>query len=120
MANTVPGTATGPNATQLQKSFIREMIMSQDPKGYIANCKAIKNAVAPNYEAVKCPIYIISGKVDKSAPPQGCQLIHDSVVNAEDRKIDYIEDMGHWYCVEDPKLIGESIASWLDSHVSKA
>lgn len=114
MANTVPGSATGPNATQLQKSFIREMILGQDPQGYIANCKAIKNAPIPDYEAVQCPIYIISGKVDKSAPPEGCQHIHDHLVNVKNKKIDIIEDMGHWYCVEDPELIGKSIAGWLE------
>lgn len=113
MANTVPFSATGPHASQLQKSFIREMIMAQDPQGYIANCKAIKNAQPPNYEAVECPFYIISGKVDKSAPPEGCQLIHDSLVNVKDKKIDFIDDMGHWYCVEDPDLIGKSVAGWL-------
>lgn len=114
MANTVPYSATGPNATALQKSFIREMIMSQDPQGYIANCKAIRNAKPPKYEDVECPIYIISGKVDKSAPPEGCQLIHDSLVNSKEKKIDFVEGLGHWYCVEEPDLIGRSIAAWLE------
>lgn len=114
MANTVPQTATGPHTTQLQKSFIREMIMSQDPAGYIANCKAIQAAKAPDYEKVECPFYIISGEVDKSAPPEGCKLIHDSLVNVRDKKIDYISSMGHWYCVEDPELVGKLIAGWCE------
>lgn len=114
MADTVPQAATGPHTTQLQKSFIREMIMSQDPAGYIANCKAIIAAKPPNYEGVECPIYIISGEVDKSAPPEGCKLIHDSLVNVKDKKIDYISNMGHWYCVEDPELMGNLIATWCE------
>lgn len=114
MADTVPEAATGPCTTQLQKSFIREMIMAQDPKGYIANCEAIQAAQPPDYQGVKCPIYIISGKVDKSAPPEGCQLIHDSLVNVEDKKIDFVNSMGHWYCVEDPELIGRLVAGWCE------
>lgn len=86
--------------------------MAQDPEGYIANCRAIQSAKAPAYEKVECPLYVISGKVDKSAPPEGCQLIHDSV-SSKEKKIDFLEDMGHWYCVEDPELIGRSIAGWL-------
>lgn len=112
MANTVPSTATGPNTTELQKSFIREMILSQDPEGYCANCRAIESAKPPDYAAVICPMYIISGEVDKSAPVSGCQLIHDSLVNATDRKIDIVPQMGHWYCVEDPNTIGKLVAEW--------
>lgn len=112
MANVIPDAATGPNATALQKSFIREMLMAQDPEGYCANCRAIESATPPDYASVQCPVYIIGGSADKSAPASGCQLIHDALVNARERKIDIINDMGHWYCVEDPDKIGKSVASW--------
>lgn len=112
MANVIPSGATGPNTTQLQKSFIREMIMAQDPEGYCANCKAIESAKAPDYASVTCPVYIISGAVDKSAPVSGCQFIHDSLTNSTERKIDIIKEMGHWYCVEDPDMVGKLVASW--------
>lgn len=112
MANSIPNAATGPSTNQLQKSFIREMIMSQDPEGYCANCKAIESAKPPKYDAVKCPIYIISGEVDKSAPVSGCQFIHDSLTAVTDKKIDIVKGMGHWYCVEDPDALGKMVAEW--------
>lgn len=112
MANTIPSAATGPNTTQLQKSFIREMIMSQDPEGYCANCRAIETAKPPDYASVKCPIYIIAGEVDKSAPVSGCQFIHDSLTNATEKKIDVLPSIGHWYCVEDPDAVGKLITNW--------
>lgn len=112
MANTIPNAATGPATTQLQKSFIREMIMSQDPEGYCANCRAIESAKPPKYENVTCPIYIISGEVDKSAPASGCQFIHDSLTGVSDKKIDIVNGMGHWYCVEDADRIGKMVADW--------
>lgn len=112
MANTIPNAATGPSTTPLQKSFIREMIMSQDPEGYCANCRAIETAKPPKYENVECPVFIIAGEVDKSAPVDGCQFIHDSLTNVKDKRIEVIEGMGHWYCVEDPEKIGKLVAEW--------
>lgn len=117
MANFIPAAATGPNTTALQKSFIREMIMSQDPQGYCANCQAIETAKPPDYAAVKCPIYIIAGEVDQSAPVSGCQLIHDSLTNAAEKRIDVIPQLGHWYCVEDPERVGKSVADWCQKFV---
>ena len=113
MANTVPSAATGPNTTQLQRSFIREMILGQDPEGYCANCRAIESAKAPNYSAAKCPMYIIVGEVDKSAPVSGAQFIHDSLASSN-KQIDIMEGIGHWYCVEDPEGVGKRIASWCE------
>lgn len=112
MANAIPNAATGPKTSALQKSFIREMIMAQDPEGYCANCRAIETAKPPVYEDVKCPIYIIAGSADKSAPVSGCQFIHDQLVNSSEKKIDVIQDLGHWYCVEDPDTVGKMVASW--------
>jgi len=112
MANTIPNAATGPSTNQLQRSFIREMIMSQDPEGYCANCRAIETAKPPQYDAVSCPIYIIAGEVDKSAPVSGCQFIHDSLTGASDKKIDVLDGLGHWYCVEDPVKLGKMVAEW--------
>lgn len=113
MANAIPNAATGPKTNALQKSFIREMIMAQDPEGYVANCRAIEHAVPPAYQDVKCPVYIIAGSADKSAPVSGCQFIHDQLVNSSEKKIDVIEDLGHWYCVEDPGTVGPMVASWV-------
>lgn len=41
MANTIPYAATGSRAMPLHKAFIREMLMAQEPEGYIVNCQAI-------------------------------------------------------------------------------
>lgn len=90
--------------------------MAQDPKGYCVNCRAIETAKPPDYASVQCPVYIIGGSVDKSAPATGCQFIHDSLVNAKERKIDIIKDMGHWYCVEDADIIGKLVGAWCSKY----
>jgi len=107
MANTIPNAATGPNATAIQKGFIREMLMSQDPEGYCANCKAIEVAKPPDYAKVKCPVLIIAGAVDKSAPLAGCEKILGELgTDPKSKRLEVLKDVGHWHCVEAPDEVG--------------
>lgn len=99
MANTIPYRATGSNATSLHKAFIREMILAQDPRGYIANCKAIEQATPPDYAGVKCPVLIIAGDEDKSAPLEGCKFILGELAT-EKKQLEVLKGIGHWHCVE--------------------
>jgi len=122
MANTIPTAATNPKlATPLQKSFIREMIMSQDPAGYIANCRAIETASPPNYAAVTCPMLIVAGDIDKSAPVEGCKFIYESLTGVKEgeKEIEVLPGVGHWYAVEAAEIVGEVVASWCDQWAGK-
>ncbi|KAL6252625.1 hypothetical protein RBB50_000344 [Rhinocladiella similis] len=115
MANMIPNTATGPNATATQKGFIREMLMAQDPEGYCANCKAIETATPPNYAAVKCPVLIIAGEVDKSAPLAWCQTIFNRLGTDEKMKrLEVLKDVGHWHCVEAPDEVGPLVRAFCE------
>lgn len=114
MANTIPTGATGPNTTQLQKAFIREMIMAQDPEGYCANCRAIENAKPPAYDRVKCPMMIVAGDADKSCPLEGCKFIFDSL-GSSNKRFEVMEGIGHWYCVEDGDKVGSLMQSFVQS-----
>ncbi|EXJ91081.1 hypothetical protein A1O1_04188 [Capronia coronata CBS 617.96] len=107
MANTIPNAATGSKATATAKGFIREMIMGQSPEGYIANCRAIAAARQPEYEKVKCPILIIAGEQDKSAPLAGCKEIFAHLGTEEkNKRLEILPGVGHWYCVEVPDEVG--------------
>jgi pimeloyl-ACP methyl ester carboxylesterase len=113
MANTIPTRAVGSATTPLQVAFIREMVLGQDARGYIANCGAIEHATPPEYAKVKCPILIIAGDEDKSAPIEGCKTIVAGLTGVEEskKKIEVLKGVGHWHCVERgeevEKLIGE-------------
>lgn len=109
----VPSTATNPNSTALQKSFIREMILASSKEGYIANCKAIKEAPVPKYADVECPILILAGEYDKSAPVEGCKYIHEQLVNVKEKELKVLDNVGHWFCVEDPAKVGKNIQEWV-------
>lgn len=77
MADTIPGAATGSRSTPLQQSFIRTLLLSQQPAGYVSLCKVIADASSPEYTKVTCPLLIVAGEEDKSAPLQGCRSIYD-------------------------------------------
>jgi pimeloyl-ACP methyl ester carboxylesterase len=113
MANTIPNAATGPDTTATQKGFIREMLMAQDPEGYCANCKAIQTASPPEYAKVKCPVLIIAGDQDKSAPVSGCQYIHDQL-GSQNKKLEVLKGIGHWYCVEAPDQVGPLVSGFIE------
>lgn len=77
MADTIPGGATGSKSTPIHQAFIRSLLLSQQPVGYISLCKVIAQATLPDYTKVTCPLLIVAGEEDKSAPLQGCQAIFD-------------------------------------------
>ncbi len=81
--------------------------MSQDPEGNCPNCKAIETATPPDYAKVKCPVLIIAGAVDKSAPLAGCEKIFRELgTDAKNKRLEVLKDIGHWLCVEAPDEVG--------------
>lgn len=75
IANVVPLAATGPGATATQQAFIRALLLAQSPEGYASLCRMIINAQRPRYEDIKCPLLIITGSHDETAPMSGSQQI---------------------------------------------
>ena len=114
MANTIPFAAMGRTATPLQKSFVREMIMAQEADGYIANCRAIQKASPPSYANVQCPMLIIAGDEDKSAPVSACKEIFEKLGTSQEQKeMKIMEGIGHWYCVESGDEVESYITAFL-------
>ncbi|KAK5047818.1 hypothetical protein LTR84_006483 [Exophiala bonariae] len=115
MANSIPHGATGPKATATQKGFIREMLLAQDPDGYIANCRAIEHATPPAYADVKCPVLIVAGDHDKSAPLAGCEYILGELGTPDERKrLEVLTGIGHWHCVEAPDEVGTLVSRFVE------
>ena len=77
MADAIPGAATGSKATPTQQAFIRSLLLSQQPEGYVSLCNVIAEAMPPEYGKVASPLLIVAGAEDKSAPLPGCQTILD-------------------------------------------
>lgn len=114
MANTIPSAATGSQTSPLAKSFIRELILGQNPKGYAALCQAIANSPVVDYSAITAPFLLIAGEEDKSAPLDGCKYIFDRV-SSEKKKMEVLSKVGHWHCIEAPEQVGKAIVDFVGS-----
>lgn len=116
MANTIPFAAVGEKASPVSKAFIREVLLGQDKWGYLSNCRVIANAQRPRYEAIDCPVLLLAGQQDKSAPLDTSRKMIDEIGTDEARKwLEVLEGVGHWHCVEAPDVVGDSIREFLES-----
>ncbi|KAH8819118.1 alpha/beta hydrolase fold family protein [Xylogone sp. PMI_703] len=114
MADSVPQAATGSKSTSTHHAFIRALLLSQDPKGYISICKVIANAQPPQYEKVMCPLLAIAGLDDKSAPLEGVQLTVNSCgTDAAKKNLHKLEGVGHWHCIEAAPEVGSLIEQFV-------
>lgn len=109
MANTIPSAAVGSRSTPLQKAFIRELLLGQDPNGYAALCRGIATAQPPEYAALRAPFLLIAGAEDKSASMEGCKHIFEHV-SSQNKSLEVLEDVGHWHCIEACDEVGGLIA----------
>jgi pimeloyl-ACP methyl ester carboxylesterase len=99
MADSIPQAAVGKKASPLAKAMIRELLLSQDPAGYISNCRVIINAKPPQYNKISVPVLILAGDEDKSAPLEGCKKMFEEIGTSE-KKLEIMEGVGHWHCLE--------------------
>ena len=113
MADTIPYAAVGSSASSLHHAFIRELLLAQDPAGYVSLCKVIVKAAAapPEYHKINCPALIIAGDEDKSAPVVGCQKILDSL-GSSSKKMVVMNGTGHWMAVEAPEGVAKEIIAF--------
>lgn len=111
LANTVPKAATGSHSTPLQRAFIRELILSQDPQSYASHCEAIINMKDPGFSSMTTPVLILAGDEDQSAPLAGCQSIHDSL-GSKVKELKVYSKVGHWHCIEAGEDVGKDISAF--------
>ncbi|KAH9869589.1 hypothetical protein IAQ61_006797 [Plenodomus lingam] len=113
LADTVPHAAVGKNASPLVKAFIRELLLGQDPAGYISNCRIIVNAEVPNYSKISIPTLIIAGEEDTSAPMEGSKKMFEEIGTTE-KRLEIMQGVGHWHCLEGPDEVVELIQTFYD------
>lgn len=111
IANTIPAAATGKKASPTARAFIRELLLAQNPAGYISNCRVIANAKPPNYAKIAVPVLILAGEEDKSAPLEGCEKMFEQMGTGE-KKMEILKGVGHWHCVEAFEEVGKQILSF--------
>lgn len=117
MANMIPYAAVGSRAKSLHSAFIRELLLGQEVPGYVSLCRVIAGAWKdgmPAYGRVECPMLIVAGQEDKSAPLEGCKRILEEVgTRREEKRLEVLEGVGHWMCVEAPAEVGGLVVGFL-------
>jgi pimeloyl-ACP methyl ester carboxylesterase len=115
LANSIPTAATGPKAGPLQHAFIRSLILGTSVEGYISLCGAIADAKVPDYASIKVPLLILVGGKDKTAPLSGCKEILKAYgTDVLEKRLEIVDEIGHWHCVEDPDFIASRVLSFID------
>lgn len=117
MADSVPYAAVGSAAGPLVSPFIRELLLGQGSAGYLSNCRVIAGAQRPRFEDVVCPVLVLAGEEDKSAPLDGCKRMF-AEMSSEKKHLEVLPGVGHWHCIEAPVLVGEQILKFLDSSLA--
>ncbi|KAK5110245.1 hypothetical protein LTR85_001304 [Meristemomyces frigidus] len=113
LADTIPTSATGSKSTPLQRAFVRELIMGQDPSSYASHCKVIMDMQEPKggFGTITCPALIVAGEEDKSAPLEGCQFIHEHLGSSK-KDLKVLQGVGHWHCIEAGDRVAQEIATF--------
>lgn len=113
MADMIPYAAVGSKATPIHSAFIRELLLSIEPAAYVSLCRVIAGAYRSpvDYASIKCPLLIIAGSEDKSAPLAGCEKILSSV-GSEEKEMIVMNGIGHWMAVECAEDVGKAIVGF--------
>jgi len=116
LAKTVPLSATGEKAGSLQRAFIRTLILSTSPEGYMSLCHAFASAQQPNYGEIKVPLLIISGSDDVTAALSGPKEILEKYgTKRSEKTIKDLSGVGHWHCVEAPDDVETLIKDFIQT-----
>lgn len=78
-------------------AFIRESIMAQSSEGYARNCEALADAVAADLSSIQCPVLLVTGDSDKTAPVSAARALVSSLAEAE---LVEVQGCGHWATIE--------------------
>ncbi|KAF2656028.1 3-oxoadipate enol-lactone hydrolase [Lophiostoma macrostomum CBS 122681] len=111
LANSLPNTAPAKGASPLARAFIRELILAQDPAGYISNCRVLLDSKPPDYSKISIPVLVLAGEEDKTAPVESCKKMFEEMGTSE-KKLEIVKGVGHWVCIESFEEVGKQILSF--------
>lgn len=83
-------------------AFVRESILAQSAEGYAANCEALAAVEPADLGAITCPVLLLNGDADKTAPFDGAQAMASQLKEAEAQ---LLAGCGHWPTIERAKQV---------------
>jgi 3-oxoadipate enol-lactonase len=91
-------------------AFVRESILRQTPEGYARTCEAVAAARAADHREVRCPVLLITGEDDATAPPSVARMLADRIAGAQ---VKILPRCGHWSTVERPAEVNAEIRGFI-------
>ena len=94
-----------------EMTFIRDMIASTDPKGYLACCGVLREAdLRSAISAIQAPCLVITGKHDPATPPSDGRALVAALPHTN-----YLElDSSHLSAWERPEEFSAAVIAFLD------
>jgi 3-oxoadipate enol-lactonase len=89
-------------------AFVRESILRQTPEGYARTCEALASAHAADHREVRCPVLLMTGEDDATAPPSVGRMLADRIAGAQ-----VLPRCGHWPTVERPAEVNAEIRRFI-------
>jgi pimeloyl-ACP methyl ester carboxylesterase len=83
-------------------AFVRESVMAQPPEGYASNCEALADALAADLSRIACPVLLVTGDQDRTAPPDTARAMASAIRHAE---LHVLDGCGHWATTERAKQV---------------
>lgn len=83
-------------------AFVRESILAQSADGYAANCEALAEVQPADLGAITCPVLLLNGDADKTAPLDGARAMASQLAQAEAQ---VLIGCGHWPTIERAKQV---------------
>lgn len=88
-------------------AFVRESLMAQNPEGYARNCEALADARAVDHSLIRCPVLLITGEEDRSAPVAVARGLASAIPSAD---LQLLAGCGHWATIERPKQVNYAMS----------
>jgi len=91
-------------------AFVRESILRQTPEGYARTCEALASARAADHKEIRCPVLLITGEEDATAPPSVARMLADRIAGT---RVKILPRCGHWPTVERPDEVNAEIRGFI-------
>ncbi|KAM0786402.1 hypothetical protein ACM66B_001868 [Microbotryomycetes sp. NB124-2] len=95
----------------LALAMIRALVLSTEPEGYSAACRALANATDPDFQQIKAKTLVVAGAEDYLSNEDTVKALTAGVEGAQSVRLDMV---GHWHCVESPAAVGKLLNSWFE------
>jgi pimeloyl-ACP methyl ester carboxylesterase len=88
-------------------AFVRESIMRQPAEGYARACEALAALKRADLSALRCPVLLLTGDQDRTAPPETGSVLAGTFADATFRVLD---GCGHWATIERAKQVNYALS----------